>query len=164
MSQVIQTASVSAPGFFGLKAAPEEHRLNCSQCKQQKPCNDFPKATTKKRGFARICKKCKAQNLAKKKASMSSDDWMLLNRKYWLKSQYNLSLDEYNKKLLEQNHKCAICACDETEAYKSLLFVDHCHTTKKIRGLLCHHCNTALGKFRDSPDILSSAIRYLVSK
>jgi hypothetical protein len=164
MSQTIRTDSVSAPGFFGLKAVPAEHVFNCSQCKQQKPCNDFPKATTKKRGFAPICKKCKAQNLAKKKASMSPDDWLLLNRKYWLKSQYNLSLADYNEKLVAQNHKCAICACDETEAYKSLLFVDHCHTTKKIRGLLCHHCNTALGKFRDSPEILAKAIQYLESQ
>lgn len=160
MSQTLQTASISAPLDQVLKLVPASV-LSCSHCNLSKPCSDFPKARAKIRGYAWICKKCKAQKLLDKKSSMSNDDWMLLNRKYWLKSQYNLSLTDYNKKLLEQNHKCAICDCDETEAFKGLLFVDHCHTTKKIRGLLCHHCNTALGKFRDSPKILAKAIQYL---
>jgi hypothetical protein len=163
MSQALQTASISAPQDVVLKLVPTD-MLSCSHCKLSKPCKDFPKAIGKARGYAWVCKKCKTQKKADKKASMSNDDWMLLNRKYWLKSQYNLSLAGYNEKLVAQNHKCAICACDETEAFKSLLFVDHCHTTKKIRGLLCHHCNTALGKFRDSPEILTKAIQYLESQ
>jgi hypothetical protein len=163
MSQALLTASISAPQDVVLKLVPTD-MLSCSHCKLSKPCKDFPKAIGKARGYAWICKKCKTQKKADKKASMSNDDWMLLNRKYWLKSQYNLSLAGYNEKLVAQNHKCAICACDETEAFKSLLFVDHCHTTKKIRGLLCHHCNTALGKFRDSSEILAKAIQYLESQ
>jgi len=45
--------------------------------------------------------------------------------------------------------------------FKNLLYVDHCHSSGKVRGLLCHHCNTALGKFQDSVEVLSSAIDYL---
>ncbi len=160
MSEVLQIASISAPGFFGLQSVGSSV-LQCSHCKQSKPANQFPKANNRVRGFAWICKQCKKEKLQKKKASMSKDDWMLLNRKYWLKSQYNLSIEDYNKKLVEQSHRCAICGCDETEAFKSLLFVDHCHKTQKVRGLLCHHCNTALGKFRDSKEILNQAITYL---
>jgi len=106
----------------------------------------------------------KNKNFWQKKTSMSNADWLLQNRKYWLKSQYNLSLDAYNALLINQNHKCAICSCDEAAAFKGLLFVDHCHSTKKVRGLLCHHCNTALGKFKDSSEILSKAIKYLESQ
>lgn len=139
----------------------DQHFLKCSRCGHKKPSNQFPKASSKSRGFAWSCKQCKKEKREEKKASMSQNDWMLMNRKYWLKSAYNISLADYNKKLIEQNHKCAICKCDETEAFKSLLFVDHCHKTQKIRGLLCHHCNTALGKFRDSKEILKQAIAYL---
>jgi hypothetical protein len=96
-----------------------------------------------------------------KKAATNPEDWFLTQRQYWLKSKYGLSLEDYNNKLKEQDHKCAICRCDETDAFKGLLFVDHCHTSGKVRGLLCHHCNTALGKFRDSKEILSSAIDYV---
>lgn len=35
---------------------------------------------------------------------------------------------------------------------------DHCHTTGKVRGILCGWCNTALGKFQEDPNILKSAI------
>ena len=54
-----------------------------------------------------------------------------------------------------QNNNCAICG----EEVK--LHVDHCHKTGKIRGLLCRNCNTSLGKFKDSPEILQNAITYL---
>ena len=135
--------------------------LSCSSCHQEKDESLFPKANNKARGYAWVCKECKKAKHEAKKASMSSEDWFLIQRQYWLKSQYGLSLQDYNDKLKEQNHKCAICKCDETEAFKCLLFVDHCHTSGKVRGLLCHHCNTALGKFKDSKEILSSAIDYV---
>jgi hypothetical protein len=41
------------------------------------------------------------------------------------------------------------------------LAVDHCHKTGKIRGLLCHYCNIALGGFKDSIESLKKAIKYL---
>jgi len=135
--------------------------LSCSSCKEEKDESLFPLATGKARGYAWVCKACKKSKHQAKKASMSSEDWFLTQRRYWLKAEYGLSLEDHNNKVKEQDHKCAICKCDETEAFKGLLFVDHCHTTGKVRGLLCHHCNTALGKFRDSKEILSSAIDYV---
>jgi hypothetical protein len=53
------------------------------------------------------------------------------------------------------------------EEYNSLsnlrkkLFVDHCHKTNKIRGLLCQKCNFLIGLANDSPQVLSLAIHYL---
>jgi hypothetical protein len=72
----------------------------------------------------------------------------------------NLSTYEYAKLLVEQNNACAICGVSATE-FKRELSVDHNHETKKIRGLLCHHCNIGLGNFRDSTTLLSVAIEYL---
>lgn len=135
--------------------------LKCSDCKKEKDESLFPKATGKPRGYAWVCKECKKSKHEIKKASMSADDWLLMNRQYWLKTKYDLSLEAYNNKVKEQNHKCAICSCDETDAFKGLLFVDHCHVSGKVRGLLCHLCNTALGKFKDSKEILESALNYV---
>ena len=39
--------------------------------------------------------------------------------------------------------------------------MDHCHKTKKIRGLLCHTCNSGLGMFKDNIEYLKNAIKYL---
>ena len=72
----------------------------------------------------------------------------------------NLSTYEYAKLLVEQNNACAICGVSATDM-KRELSVDHNHETKKIRGLLCHHCNIGLGNFRDSTTLLSVAIEYL---
>ena len=38
---------------------------------------------------------------------------------------------------------------------------DHNHGTDEFRGFLCDSCNTSLGKFRDDPDLLARAIKYL---
>jgi len=76
-----------------------------------------------------------------------------------------MTLQDYTLILEKQNHKCAICGTDETfydkNGLKSSLAVDHCHETGKLRGLLCHRCNTGIGSLRDSIDLLLKAIMYL---
>lgn len=61
--------------------------------------------------------------------------------------------------LAEQNGGCRICGTSNKRGKP--LAVDHCHTTGKVRGLLCTSHNTALGKFKDDPGLLASAITYL---
>jgi hypothetical protein len=39
--------------------------------------------------------------------------------------------------------------------------VDHCHTSGKIRGLLCTNCNTAIGLLKDDPNALQRAIDWV---
>lgn len=136
-------------------------QLQCSCCKEIKSVELFPRATKKKRGYAWECKACKTERRDQKKASMSSEEWALQNKKYYLKSQYGITLEDYNIKLKEQQHKCAICSADEVDIYLQTLYVDHCHTTGKIRGLLCHSCNAALGLLKDSQTLLDNAKDYL---
>ena len=57
-----------------------------------------------------------------------------------------------------QLQECAICKA--TKDYQAL-GVDHCHKTKKLRGLLCSGCNTGLGQFKDDPTLLRKAADYL---
>lgn len=89
---------------------------------------------------------------------------------HYLKSRkwidYGLTLDGYLSMAEEQGNVCLICKNPET-APNSLsgkvkdLAVDHCHSTNKIRGLLCSNCNRGLGLFCDDPSLLQSAINYL---
>lgn len=58
----------------------------------------------------------------------------------------------------EQGGQCAICGVSPDK-----LYLDHCHTTGKIRGLLCSSCNTGLGMFKDHTGNLRSAADYLES-
>lgn len=79
-------------------------------------------------------------------------------RKY--KSNYNLTFLDVEMLLTYQNNTCAICkkplSLDKKETH-----VDHCHKTKEVRGILCVNCNRGLGYFKDEPDILKMAIKYL---
>jgi hypothetical protein len=66
--------------------------------------------------------------------------------------------------LAAQGGRCAVCGIPEDEAPKGRLYTDHDHITRSaagIRGLLCGNCNFGLGHFKDSPDLLAAAIRYL---
>lgn len=51
---------------------------------------------------------------------------------------------------------CEICNLEPA------IFIDHCHNNNKVRGLLCNRCNVGLGFWRDSVNLLLSAIRYLI--
>lgn len=74
-----------------------------------------------------------------------------------LRAAYGIGVEDYERMYAEQEGCCAICA-----TYLSSLVVDHCHTTGRVRGLLCTHCNVALGGFRDRADLLHAAASYLV--
>ena len=92
----------------------------------------------------------------------NNDVWRRQN----LRSRYNLSYEQYRKLFRAQKGKCAICKQPQTEVFGKTgevkqLCVDHCHKTNRVRGLLCGHCNRALGKMKDSKELLQAAIDYL---
>lgn len=74
---------------------------------------------------------------------------------------YGLTVKEYEEMLANQNGVCAICNMVCNRSNSNRLCVDHDHKTGKVRGLLCFLCNTGLGRFRDDPEIVSNAHRYL---
>ncbi len=82
------------------------------------------------------------------------------NRCSDLWKHFRLKHFQYQNLLLEQNNQCKICGVEPDPDGRKLA-VDHCHTTGKIRGLLCSNCNTALGLMYDNKDLLQKAIDYL---
>ncbi len=79
-----------------------------------------------------------------------------------LKKMFGISLDEYEAMLVSQGGVCAICG--GVQKAGASLCVDHCHVTERIRGLLCHRCNRAIGFFEDNKDLLTRAVSYLRSQ
>jgi hypothetical protein len=59
-----------------------------------------------------------------------------------------------------QNGRCAICG-GPPNGPGTRLHIDHCHNSKKIRGLLCSKCNTAVGLLDDSPERAEQLAAYL---
>lgn len=67
--------------------------------------------------------------------------------------EYGITQGEYRMMYTAQEGKCKICA-----AHKRTLCVDHCHTTGKVRGLLCHRCNLMLGVI-EQPTPANTAVK-----
>lgn len=55
-----------------------------------------------------------------------------------------------------QDGKCLVCNDPLTKFH-----IDHCHVSGAVRGILCPGCNVGLGHFKERPEALSGAIRYL---
>lgn len=125
----------------GRKVDVNAKKMRCSTCGELKDKNEnnFHPSKKRKFGYRRCCKEC--------------------HRKYQKNSHlirlYNLTIDEYNKMVEEQNNKCLICN------KVSKLFVDHDHLTGEVRGLLCDSCNRGIGHLQENSFNLLNAINYL---
>lgn len=77
-----------------------------------------------------------------------------------LKSKFNITVEQWEEIFDSQGRVCAICKSATPK--KALNWhTDHCHSSGKVRGILCHGCNTGLGMFEDRPESLVSAANYL---
>jgi len=81
--------------------------------------------------------------------------------KNYLRSKFGITLDQYESMVKEQKNLCLICNGIEKDKKKKRLTIDHCHSTNKVRGLLCSACHTLLGMAKDNIEILQAAIEYL---
>jgi hypothetical protein len=143
----------------------------CSKCKQSKPLTRefFHICRSNKDGFLAICKICKRSYDEKYRSYYSAlrKKWFLKNpdakKRSFLRKRYGLSLEEWQRLFNEQNGCCKICGTVMSESGNTSksCCVDHCHATGKIRGLLCHSCNSAIGLLSENIETLKSAITYL---
>lgn len=83
------------------------------------------------------------------------------HRSNCLKHRYGITLAEFKRMFEGQNGLCLICKSNRSK--KRDLVVDHCHSTGKVRGLLCDPCNQGLGMFRDNLEFLKGAFNYLAA-
>ena|ERR1700677_5043586 len=153
----------------------------CNKCKEIKELSRFTIDRHNKDGLKASCKEC--VKIVKRESRRKNRDYYNSYQKEWnrknpdkyfkstkgklLKQKYNISIDEFNLMVINQNNICAICnnpenIVDKTTNKTRALAVDHCHVTGKIRGLLCTACNTGIGflKFDNGPELLYSAIKY----
>lgn len=142
----------------------------CCKCKVVKDLNEFSKDKYRKDGYRSNCRQCCVIN-SQKYRKLHPEIFKLQRRRYYdkkkkenpyyqrkyqLKSYYNLELDNYENMIKEQNGICAIC-----NQRTDKLCVDHNHSTGKVRQLLCTRCNHGLGNFRENINFLENAIIYI---
>jgi hypothetical protein len=116
----------------------------CSYCNVYK---DFDKFGTNGDGKLKSrCKDCQTKYNTK------------YHKEVFRFDRYGITKEMFNEMLNGQSGRCAICeiGIDEQSSH-----IDHCHTTGKVRGVLCEKCNKGLGQFDDNVNYLKNAIKYL---
>ena len=131
---------------------------NCYACKTTKPVSEFYRSN--KTYYQKECKDC---NRLRKGRWHKTEEGKRSSANTKLKSRFGITLDDYEAMYAEQGGQCQICGVTESCSGHRLA-VDHCHTSGKIRGLLCKACNLGLGYYRDNKEFLANAIKYLDEK
>lgn len=151
--------------------AVEDGHKRCSKCREVKPVSDYYETIDRRfdppvmRVVAR-CKACHAgaaldwlnDNPEQRRAADSAYKRRPEVRRRIRVRKYGLTVDDLAAMEDAQDGRCLICGRPE-----ETLVIDHCHSTGKVRGLLCGLCNLGLGAFRDRPHVLASAMAYLIN-
>lgn len=141
----------------------------CKRCNIEKNLSDFFTNIKRKDGVSTYCKPCQLEYQRLRYHAPESYERNKMDRniylknrkdstrKWYLKTTYGLTPEEYQALYDKTDGKCYICL-EEKDYY---LHVDHNHSTGKVRGLLCNHCNRGIGMLRENINTLKSAIEYL---
>lgn len=171
MKQCVKCKESKPLAEFGRHSATSDKLRNCCR-----PCNNeraraWSKANPeKRRELNRTAhQRRRADPVARERDRASTRAYhatekgrrKVLNNR--LKEGYGVSLEQYEDMLVQQDGKCAICRNPPRGGnhVSHRLHVDHDHTTGRIRGLLCHQCNTGIGFLGESPDRLIAAATYV---
>jgi len=145
----------------------------CIRCKEAKSLDHFFFIKKNKNGtdlYRARCNECFNNHYREKYRSKSSVERSKIYRSRVagrsfeelkderLRYRFGISIEDFNRMLEEQGHKCYIC---EKPISGKEVKVDHCHKTKRVRKLLCHGCNTSLGHMRDDPRVFERCVNYL---
>jgi hypothetical protein len=136
-----------------LSLFPETLRF-CPRCSHNLPPTAFNRDGKNRDGLSSVCRKC--HGAAKKLAYPAVAAVHALRH---LKRTYALEPAAFAAMVEAQGNRCAIC--DKDMGLGKARHVDHCHVTGRVRALLCHHCNCALGHADDSSERLRAMADYL---
>lgn len=132
----------------------------CGKCKAAKAESEFGKDAARDDGLQPYCKPCRCK--LSRRAYYANPEKAHRDN---LRARYGITREQYDVMLQTQGGKCAICRRAERargpNGPSRRLAVDHCHTTGRVRGLLCQGCNLGLGGFEDSEASLLAASAYL---
>lgn len=166
--------------FYPSRSTPRGYQYKCRSCvaayKQspegRKAAADY-RASHPQKGRSESQKRYDAKNrdrlLPKRREHMRlarkehTEEFRERDRKKGLLKNYGITVDEYDRMFEAQGGVCATCGKPNKSKY-GYLSVDHDHKTGKVRGLLCHRCNAALGQVYDDVSILQKLIEYLIGR
>jgi hypothetical protein len=156
---------------------PQPTEKKCRGCLIVLPVSDFRIRTRKVPRPRSMCRKCETQRDLKRYQNQPPQLRKAATRRWEKENPDRVRLQQLRRRcrvvglaeeeiprivtLLSADPACDICGMRESETDRSH-HLDHSHGTGKFRGILCEGCNLGLGKFRDDPSRLRSAMEYLL--
>lgn len=137
---------------------PDLPYKDCSNCEKRKDKSEFYWDNRRDR-IDSWCKECR-KAAHREYYEANREQALAYARDYRLKAEYGISQKDYEDLYEQQEGKCALCGKEEQT---KPLYIDHCHDTGRIRGLLCPPCNSALGALGDSPKAIKQALKYVTT-
>lgn len=132
----------------------------CTGCKKEKSIDEFGIKRGKKNPRCKQCHNDYYQNYWKNTEAYDKHKKNIQDRRKadpltHRASKYKLTKQQLINLIDKYDGMCWLCKD------KKATCIDHCHITKKVRGILCTSCNTGLGKLGDSVEGLQRAIEYI---
>lgn len=129
----------------------DEFHKRCPKCGANKLKIEFFRSKQGRSGYSGWCKSCLIQTAKK-------------NRKF-----HGISLEQARDILRRQLGRCANRGCGKELSFEvnksspNKALVDHCHKTKKVRGILCYRCNTGASYIENDENLYAGLLEYLAA-
>ena len=134
----------------------------CTRCQESLPIESFNKAKNGRRARCKTCQQLDYRDYVSKNREKVN----ARRREYNSLRRWNMSASQVEAILAAADYSCEACGCPRSEAKALVLDHDHSccpgeHTCGKcIRGVLCWHCNIALGYLKDDPKRIKGLLTY----
>ena len=114
--------------------------MECFECRELRPLAEYyRRPTPNKWGTVNYDSRC---DTCRKKRQVAL--------------RHGISIKQYDDLLCRTGGTCGICGSQLAKPN-----IDHCHNSRRLRGVLCSRCNSGIGQFLDSPELLRKAAEYL---
>ena len=140
--------------------------LTCLACNESKPDAEFSVDRKRPTGRHPYCKMCRRRQ--ERERYQNNAEAREGQRWRQIKHTYGLTQDEWLRMLDEQGGGCAICLRPlrrtlggDHRKDSDAPVTDHCHMNDRVRGILCHSCNLAIGFFPERREVYERAMHYL---
>jgi hypothetical protein len=128
-------------------------KTNCSRCK-----------TGHRVSGNSWCRPCLQQGQAKWKANNPmavAQHRAKDKKKHNLRRKYGITHEDKANILVRQDNKCAACSIVLDLFNNRDFCIDHCHSSKAVRGILCYGCNISLGFMKENSERIRKLADYI---